>query len=164
MPVRGKSIVDISLAVILQTPYSPFLNFSCVIRANISDRSAICLFFLKEKRKTSDLLNRLHANRGSIHRHPLSFISLLVQEHGYNCETYRERLDKNVVEMERQTGHISIAISLFQLPPDYEKLTRDLNACKTCLIFLDNISAFEIELGAFCKKSLSRRSRYVSQL
>jgi hypothetical protein len=56
--------------------------------------------------------------------------------------------------MERQTGHTSITISLFRQNPDYERLTRDLNACKTSLIFMDNFTLFEREIGAFCKETL----------
>jgi hypothetical protein len=56
--------------------------------------------------------------------------------------------------MERQTGHTSIAISLFRQNPDYERLTRDLNACKTSLIFMDSITIFEKEIGTFCKEML----------
>ena len=141
-------------AVIFQTPYSPVRNFSCVIRVNIADRSAICLFFEKDKSKIEDLFKRLQTSRNSLHTNPLSFISLLFEEQGYSCEKYRAKLDKDVVEMENQTGHTSIAISLFGQNPDYERLTRDLNACKTSLIFVDNFTLFEKEIGDFCKETL----------
>lgn len=129
-------------------------NFSCVIRVNITDRSAICLFFEKNKSKIKDFFRRLQTSRDSLHANPLSFISLLFEEHGYSCEKYRAKLDKDVVEMERQTGHTSIAILLFRQNPDYERLTRDLNACKTSLIFMDNITLFEEKIGEFCKETL----------
>jgi hypothetical protein len=141
-------------AVIFQTPYSPVRNFSYVIRVNIADRSAICLFFEKDKSEIEDLFKRLQTSRDSLHANPLSLISLLFEEHGYSCEIYRAELDKDVVEMERQTGHTSIAISLFRQNPDYERLTRDLNACKTSLIFMDNITLFEKGIGDFCKETL----------
>lgn len=129
-------------------------NFSCIIRVSIADRSAIGLFFEKDKSKIEDLLKCLETNRGSLHANPISFISLLFEEHGYSCEHYRAKLDRGVVGVERQTGHTSIHISLFRQNQDYERLTRDLNACKTSLIIMDNITSFEKQIGAFCKEVL----------
>lgn len=143
------------IAFVIQTPYSPVRNFSTVIRVDISDRSATGLFFDKHASKVDDLWQRLEARRDVLQRNPLSFISILFEEHGFSSESFRTKLDKDVVNMERQTGHTSLAATLFQPDQhDYGQLIKDLNACNTSLIFLDSITAFERDIGAFCKETL----------
>jgi hypothetical protein len=58
--------------------------------------------------------------------------------------------------MESQTGHTSLQVRLFQPNQyDYEQLIKNLNACNTTLIFMDSITVFERDLGAFCKETLA---------
>jgi hypothetical protein len=121
----------------------------------VFDRSAICVFLENDGIEIEKLLERLRARHTILQRNPLSLISILFEEYGYSCEEYRRTLDRNIVTMEKKTGHTSLSISLFRPSPDYEKLTRDLNACKTSLIFLDNFTAFGNDVGTFCKETLN---------
>jgi len=141
-------------AVIIQTPHSPIKNFSCVIRANIFDRSAVCVFVGEYDVEVEKLLERLRARPAILQRNPLSLIGILFEEYGYSCEEYRRALDGDVATMERKTGHTSLSNGLFRTSPNYEKLTRDLNTCKTSLIFLDIVMAFGNDVGTFCKETL----------
>jgi len=143
------------LAVVIQTPNSPVRNFSAVIRVDISNRSATGLFFDVDAAKVDGLLQRLEARRDVLQRNPLSFIGILFEEHGYSCERSRAKLDRDIVEMEQQTGHTSLLVRPFQPNQhDPEQLIKDLNACNTTLIFMDSICVFEKEIGAFCKETL----------
>ena len=89
-----------------------------------------------------------------LQKNPLLLLSTVFEEYGYSSENFREQLDRDVARMERQSGHTSLSFRLFQDNKGYEDLTKELHACTTNLIFMENITAFEREWGAFCKETL----------
>lgn len=144
------------IALIVQTPYSPIRNFSCALRVSVVSGSARGLFFDLDESSASRVTQRLHENRELIRENPLTFLNILFEDHGQSCERHRAHLDREVVRMERRTGKTSIVLFSRAVDTDYEQLNKDLHACNTELIFLDNITNFEMSLGRFIKETLTK--------
>lgn len=140
--------------MVVKTPYSPIGNVALVIRVNIVDRSAKALIFDYRNPRMNILWERLLIRRNTLQNNPLLLLSILFEEYGYSAEAFREELDRDVASMERRTGHTSLNPRLFQDKMDFEDLTKDLHACTTSLIFMENITEFERNWGLFCKETL----------
>lgn len=154
--ISNKSHHAWKIALIVQTPNSPFRNFSCALRVSVASGSARGLLFDMEEPNTASVTQRLHENRELIRENPLAFLNILFEDHGRSCERHRAHLDREVVRMERRTGKTSIRLFSPAIDTDYEQLNKDLHACNTELIFLDNITNFEMKLGQFIKETLKK--------
>ena len=142
-------------AVVIQTPYSPFQDFSVVARINISSGSVISLLFDNTEEDLNNLIKRLRWRCTQTRQSPLSLPAILFEGYGYTSEECRRRLDAEVVSLEVRTGMTSLDTnqggSGYSLRiSDYERMMRDLHSCNTNLIFLANVLNFEMEFGAFC--------------
>lgn len=144
------------IALIIQTPNSPLRNFSCALRINIGDGSAKGLLFDTDTSTVASVLQRLHESRELLQENPLSFLNILLADHGKSCEDHRAALDRDVVKMELRTGKTSLRFLSTYVETDYEQLNKDLHACNTDLIFLDNITNFEMIVGKFIKDTLAK--------
>lgn len=145
----------------IQTPNSGTKNFSFVMRINIIDCSATGLYFeqvrLDDEGITS-LLKRVHGHRRLLLVNPLAVLGILMEQYGRACERDRTHSDREVVNMEGRTGMTSLVIakSSPQDAADYEKLTKALHSCNTNLIFLDNLTNFEVAVGRFIAETLKK--------
>lgn len=123
------------------------------MRINVIDGSATVLHFDMSQYLVDSLLQRLDEQRELLRQNPLTYLSVLYGEHGHDCETHRQELDRDVVAMERQTGMTSLAVYQ-NVETNYEQLTKRLHACNTNLIFFENIMNFEAAAGQFIKQTL----------
>ena len=140
-------------AVVVQTPYSPFQDFSVVARINILSGSVISILFDNTEEDLNVLIKRLRWRCKQTHQCPLSLLAILFEGYGYTSEECRRKLDADVVSLEVRTGMTSLDTNPggYSLRiSDYEKMMRDLHACNTNLIFLANVLNFEMEFGTFC--------------
>lgn len=144
------------VAIIIQTPNSPLRNFSCALRINVVDGSTKGLLFDMNTSTIASVLQRLHESRELLQENPLGFLNILLADHGQSCEDHRAVLDRDVVNMEIRTGKTSLRWFSSYIETDYEKLNKDLHACNMELIFLDNITNFEIVVGKFIKETLAK--------
>lgn len=151
-PERLLSIDTVS-AVVIQTPYSPYQDFSVVARINISSGLVVSLLFNRSEADLDDFLQRLRLRRKETHQCPLSVLAILFEGYGYTSEEWRRKLDGDVVSLEVRTGMTSLDTSHrgYALHiSEYERMIRDLHACNTNLIFLADVLNFEVEFGSFC--------------
>lgn len=140
-------------AVVIQTPYSPFQDFSVVARINISSGSVVSILFDNTEKDLNVLIKRLRWRCKQTNQCPLSLPAILFEGYGYTSEECRRKLDAEVVSLEVRTGMTSLDTNQggYSLRiSDYEKMMRDLHACNTNLIFLANVLNFEMEFGTFC--------------
>lgn len=142
-------------AVVVQTPYSPFQDFSLAARINIASGSVVSLLFDNTEDDLNILIKRLRWRCTQTHQSPLSLLAILFEEYGYTSEECRRRLDAEVVSLEVRTGMTSLDTNPggngYSLRiSDYEKMMRDLHSCNTNLIFLANVLNFEMDFGTFC--------------
>lgn len=145
----------------IQTPKSTIVNFSFVMRINIVDCSAIGLCFRGDDlddRGLTRLLKRLHGHRRLLRLNPLALLGILMEEYGRACEIDRARNDKDVITLEGRTGMTTprIAIEYAGDATDHELLIKALHSCNTMLIFLDNMTNFEVAVGKFIKETLTK--------
>lgn len=146
-------------AVIIKPPISGITNFSFVMRINIADCSATGLLFngdVLNYSKIASLLKHLHGHRRLLQVNPLAVLGILMEDYGRKCEYNRARNDQDVVAIEGQTGMTSLRITTSNslVATDYELLTKALHSCNTRLIFLDNVTNFEVAVGRFIKETL----------
>lgn len=156
---QGVADTLVGAAVVIQTPNSGIANFSFVMRINVVDCSATGLYFQGDGlNKLNGLLKRLQGHRRLLRTNPLAFLGILMEEYGRTCERDRARNDREVVTIEGRTGMTSLQIanSNSQAAKDYELLSKDLHSCNTNLIFLDNLTNFEVAVGRFIKETLIR--------
>lgn len=145
----------------IQTPNSGTINFAFVMRINIVDCSATGLYFERDMLNDKgiiSLLKRIHGHRRLLLVNPLAILGILMEQYGRACERDRAHNDREVVSMEGRTGMTSLVIakSAPQDAADYEKLTKELHACNTNLIFLDNLTNFEVAFGRFIAETLKK--------
>lgn len=145
--------------MVIHSMRSNIRNFSLVMRINIADCSATGLYFhwdVLNDSGISDLLKRLDSHRRLLSVNPLALLGILMEEYGRTCENSRAHNDLDVVNIERQTGMTSLRIATFspQVTTDYELLAKAIHACNTNLIFLDNLTNFEVGLGKFIKETM----------
>ncbi|KAH8791050.1 hypothetical protein BGZ57DRAFT_875105 [Hyaloscypha finlandica] len=147
-----------SLAILIRTPYGPYHDFTVVLRIDISRGTVVCLLFCKFEKDLNRLWNklRLPSRCKELRRSPLSFLALLFEDYGSSTEVWRDKLDQEVVRLERRTGMTSLHISptVMKIHHEYELFTRDLHSCHTDLIFLGDMLSFEMEFGTFCTRLL----------
>lgn len=151
----------------IKTPRSGVRNFSLVMRINVDDCSATGLYIhgdVSDDGGLAGLLKRLHGHRRLLRVNPLGFMGILFEEYGRECERDRARNDDDVVAIEGRTGMTSLrilAVAPFSpgVATDHELLTKALHACNTNLIFLDNLTNFEVEVGRFIKETLIKFQR-----
>lgn len=140
----------------VQTPYSPFQDFSVAARISISTGSVVSLLFDNTEEDLNTLIKRLRWRCTQTRQSPLSLLAILFEGYGYTSEEYRRLLDAEVVSLEVRTGMTALDTNQgsnggYTLRiADYEKMMRDLHSCNTNLIFLANVLNFEMEFGAFC--------------
>lgn len=140
----------------IHTPYAAAGNFSFVMRINMFDCSATGLYFHRDMFNDAgiaSLLKHLHGHRRLLRVNPLALLGILMDEYGRTCERDRTCNDMNVVAMEGQTGMTSLLIAPRQVATGYELLTKALHSCNTNLIFLDNMTNFEVAIGTFIKET-----------
>lgn len=104
----------------------------------------------------SRLIERLHERRQLVHENPLAFLIIIFEEFGNACEVERAHSDDQVVHMEGQTGMTSLQLRNIsdQAEINFEHLIKSLHHCNTNLIFLDNVTNFDMALGKFIKETL----------
>ena len=159
------------LVIVIQTPYSPFQDFSLAARINLSTGHSNILFFSTTESDLNILIRRLclRHHTQTTHHSPLALFATLFETYGYTSEECRRRLDTQIVALEVRTGMTSTYLDTsfsngggwavgggaggyaLQIS-DYEKLMRDLHSANTNLIFLLNVLNFEAELGDFCRR------------
>lgn len=147
------------LSIVIKTPNSGIVNFSFVMRINVVDCSATGLYFQGDGlKKVNSLPKRLQGHRRLLRTNPLAFLGILMEEYGRTCERDRARNDRDVVTIEGRTGMTSLPIATFysQVAKDYELLIEALHSCNTNLIFLDNMTNFEVAVVRFIKETLIR--------
>ncbi|MCJ1271063.1 hypothetical protein MMC22_010962 [Lobaria immixta] len=131
------------------------------MRINIVDCSAIGLYFHGDDlndRELNRLLKRLHGHRRLLRVNPLALLGILMEEYGRACERDRARNDKDVITLEGRTGMTTprIATEYAGDSTDHELLIKALHSCNTMLIFLDNMTNFEVAVGKFIKETLTK--------
>lgn len=140
--------------MIIQTPNSHIRNFSCVLHINLADCSTKGILFDTNEFEIPGVLLRLNENRQLLQECPVAFLSILYADHSRSAENHRAKLDWDVVTMERRTGKTSLVVFSEHAETDYEQLNKALHECNTNLIFLDNITNFEMAVGKFIKDTL----------
>ncbi|MCJ1466914.1 hypothetical protein MMC07_005536 [Pseudocyphellaria aurata] len=146
-------------AIVIHSMKSGIRNFSLVMRINIADCSATGLYLhwdLLNDAGVSGLLKRLDSHRRFLSVNPLALLGILMEEYGRTCENSRAHNDMDVVNIERQTGMTSLRIATFspKTTTDYGLLSKAMHACNTNLIFLDNLTNFEVAFGKFIKETM----------
>ena len=127
------------------------------MRINIRNESSISLLFETKKHTAIGITNRLYENRNLIGQNPLSFLAVLLEDHGLSCEVKRKRLDNHVAYIEQQTGMTSLDSFVFSnIEPKFDVLLKALHGCNTELIFLDNIMNFELALSRFVRETIEK--------
>ncbi|MCJ1260167.1 hypothetical protein MMC22_000026 [Lobaria immixta] len=129
------------------------------MRINVVDCSATGLYFQGDGlKKVNSLPQRSQGHRRLLRTSPLAFLGILMEEYGRTCERDRARNDRDVVTIEGRTGMTSLQIATFysQVAKDYELLIKALHSCNTNLIFLENITNFEVAVVRFIKETLIR--------
>ena len=156
---QGVADTLVGAAIVIKTPNSGIVNFSFVMRINVVDCSATGLYFQGDGlKKVNSLPKRLQGHRRLLRTNPLAFLGILMEEYGRTCERDRARNDRDVVTIEGRTGMTSLPIATFysQVAKDYELLIEALHSCNTNLIFLDNMTNFEVAVVRFIKETLIR--------
>lgn len=142
-----------SLSIVIETPYTPFHDFSAAMRFDIQNGNLIGMLFSKKEQYIPQVIQRFEHHRKESLNSPLRILALLYEEYGSNAEDWRKKLDREVVRIEQTTGMTSLALTDHAWEEmEYEKLVRDLHACNTNLIFLGDLIHFEINFGEFCYK------------
>ncbi|KAN0093584.1 hypothetical protein V8E51_016768 [Hyaloscypha variabilis] len=140
-------------AIVIETPYTPFHDFSVATRIDVQNGNLIGMFFSKKEENIPRVIQRLEQRRKESLNSPLRILALLYEEYGSNAEEWRKELDREVVRIEQTTGMTSLALTDHAWEEmEYERLIRDLHACNTNLIFLGDLIHFEIDFGEFCYK------------
>ncbi|KAI9771493.1 MAG: hypothetical protein M1840_002113 [Geoglossum simile] len=148
----------VSKALVLQTPNSPCLNFSFVMRIDLATNTASSLFFT---RVLTDLTRSLESRGEEMQRSPLAFLNLLFEMHGSMTELYREKRDVEVCVAELQTGTSSLIHSDRITPADEmnnENLMKELHALNAKLLILDGVMNWELSAGKFIRETYTTLS------
>jgi hypothetical protein len=155
---RKPWLITRSEAIIIHTPYSPFENYSIIIRVDVLTRAATCLLLDFREEGIDGLLGRLRIRHERIQKNALEILAILFEQHCFATEKARQQADDRIVSMERKTGMTSLigAYGGKHDQVDHEKLIKDLHACNTDLIFLDNSLQFEAEMGRFCRETVAK--------
>lgn len=87
----------------------------------------------------------------------MAVLNVVYEEYGRTCEAARKRGDDEVVSIESTTGMTSLRA---QAPKEAEKglaeLNKALHATNTNLIFLDNVTNFDVAVGKFIKEAFAK--------
>jgi len=140
----------------ISTPVAPKPGFSCCLRIRLCDNGVSTVLFDEDDVRVRELSSKLDLRRDDLSASPISFLVYLLENYGYGCENWRQSLDKDVQSAEQRTG-LTLWGSNKISPSKYEQLSKEMHICKTSLIILLNMMAFEEELGQFL-------SRIVQQL
>lgn len=126
-------------------------NMSFTLRININDGSAKGFMIHADESVVARVLRQLRESWDSLESNPLAFLNIIFADHGQSCEDRRADLDNDVASIERRTGKTSLPLFSHDFDMDHERLNEDLHACNTNLIFLDNVTNFEMSVGKFIK-------------
>ncbi|KAI9866944.1 MAG: hypothetical protein M1813_000342 [Trichoglossum hirsutum] len=142
-----------SLSLVLQTPNSPCLNFSCVMRVDLATNTASSLFFTS---RPTELAHSLESRGEEMQCSPLAFLNLLFEMHGSTTELYREKRDVEVCVVELQTGTSSLIHGdriTSTNTMNNENLMRELHALNAKLLILDGVMNWELSAGKFIRET-----------
>ena len=123
------------------------------MRISIVDFSVVGFAFCETEAKVCGLLSRLSRNQTALQQNPLAVLNAVYEEYGRSCETFRKRADEEVLSIELRTGMTSVKVQgPKEAEGDLSKLNKASHAANANLIFLDNVTNFDVALGKFIKE------------
>ena len=133
-------------------------NFCLAISISCADRITSALYFDRHEDALSDLVRRMGQRQRIVHTHPLMIMVLLLEQYGTNLQTFRNELDRQLVQLERRLGLNSLfhAPTATSDPTKLEQLNKDVHTCNMGMIVLELKMNFELELARFSRETLDK--------